>query len=91
MDEISNYYKERAPVYDLVYGYPERQADLRFLEAHLQEVFDGCGELESGSSHQILKNFPTLEELKQTTEPFGEFHRYIDLKNYWLFQYVFKK
>ncbi len=46
MDEMSNYYKERAPVYDLVYGYPERQADLRFLEAHLQEMFDGCGVLE---------------------------------------------
>ena len=39
MDEMADYYKERAPVYDRVYGYPERQADLRFLEAHLQEVF----------------------------------------------------
>jgi demethylmenaquinone methyltransferase/2-methoxy-6-polyprenyl-1,4-benzoquinol methylase len=217
MDQMSNYYKERAPVYDIVYGYPERQADLRFLEAHLQEIFDGCGvleiaagtgywtqfisrtaksilatdreaaqvdellkrnyacpvetriqdayhvdrlvdegksfsgafaglwlshvpkqrlkefftslhqclkpgarvilidnsaiqcdrfpitssdengntyqtrELESGTRHQVLKNFPTLEELKQTIEPFGEFHSYIDLKNFWLFQYVFKK
>ena len=217
MDQMSDYYKERAPIYDLVYGFPERQADLRFLESHLQEMFDGrrvleiaagtgywtqfisrtaklilatdreeaqvgellkrnyacpvetriqdayhvdrlvdegksfsgafaglwlshvpkqrlkefftslhqclkpgarvilidnsavqCDrfpitrsdengntyqtrELELGSSHHVLKNFPTLEELKQTTEPFGEFHSYIDLKNYWLFQYVCKK
>jgi len=217
MDGMSNYYKERAPVYDLVYGYPERQADLRFLEAHIQEMFSGrrvleiaagtgywtqfisrsaksilatdreeaqidellkrsyqcpvdtriqdayhmdrlvdegksfsgafaglwlshvpkqrlkefftslhqclrpgarvilidnsaiqCDrfpitssdkngnsfqtrELESGSRHQVLKNFPTLEELKQTTEPYGEFQNYIDLKNFWLFQYVIKR
>lgn len=48
-------------------------------------------ELESGSRHQVLKNFPTLEELKQTTEPYGEFQNYIDLKNFWLFQYVIKR
>jgi hypothetical protein len=91
MVEMSHYYKERAPGYNLVFSYPEREADLRFLGVHLQEMFDGCGELASGIRHQVLKNFPTLEELKQTTEPFGEFHRYIDLKNFWLFQYVFKK
>jgi len=217
MDGMSSYYKERAPVYDRVYGYPERQADLRFLEAHIQEMFSGrrvleiaagtgywtqfisrsaksilatdregaqidellkrsyqcpidtriqdayhmdrlvdegksfsgafaglwlshvpkqrlkefftslhqclrpgarvilidnsavqCDrfpitssdkngnsfqtrELESGSRHQVLKNFPTLEELKQTTEPYGEFQNYIDLKNFWLFQYVIKR
>ena len=49
------------------------------------------GSWNRASGHQVLKNFPTLEELKQTTEPFGEFHSYIDLKNFWLFQYVFKK
>ena len=27
------YYRERAPVYDRVYAYPERQDDLRWLEA----------------------------------------------------------
>ena len=30
--EIRRYYKERAPIYDRVYSYPERQSDLRFLE-----------------------------------------------------------
>jgi len=48
MDEMSHYYKERAPGYNLVYSYPEREADLRFLGVHLQEMFDGCGELASG-------------------------------------------
>jgi len=38
-----------------------------------------------------LKNFPALKELKQTTGPFGEFQNYIDLENFWPFQYVFKK
>ncbi len=217
MDEMANYYKERAPVYDRVYGYPERQADLRFLESHIQETYRGrkvleiaagtgywtqyisrtarsilatdrevaqvdellkrsyecpvdtriqdayhmdrlvdegksfsgafagfwlshvpkerlkefltslhqcltpgarvilidnsavqCDrfpitgtdengntyqtrELDSGTTHRVLKNFPTLDELKQTTEPFGEFQNYIDLENFWLFQYKFKK
>lgn len=47
--------------------------------------------LETGTTHRVLKNFPTLEELKQTTGPFGEFQNYIDPENSWLFQYVFKK
>jgi hypothetical protein len=41
MDEMSDYDKERAPVYDRVHGYPERQADLCFLEGHLQAMFWG--------------------------------------------------
>ena len=51
MDEMSNHYKEGAPVYDRAYGYPERQADLRFLEAHIQEMFGGREVLESGSRY----------------------------------------
>ena len=214
---MSNYYKERAPIYDLVYGYPERQAGLRFLEVHIQAMLRGRRVLEiaagtglwtqfispaaksilatdrevaqvdellkrnhacpidtrvqdayhmdrlvdegesfwgafaglwfshvpkerlkefftslhqclisgvrvillnnsargcdrfpitssdengktyqtralgTGTTHQILKNFPALKELKQTTGPFGEFQNYIDLENFWPFQYVFKK
>ena len=34
IQDMTPYYRERAPVYDAVYGYPERQADLRFLESH---------------------------------------------------------
>lgn len=217
MDEMSDYYKERAPVYDRVYHYPERQSDLRFLEAHIPEVLKGrrilevaagtgywtqfiaksaksilvtdreqaqlselarreigcqieerildayhldrlvdeglsftgafaglwlshvpkqrlneffcalhqCLEpgavvvlidntsvqserlpldsqdlhgntyqrrtLDSGSTHRVLKNFPTLDELKKCTQEFGEFQNYIDLENFWLFQYTCKR
>ena len=34
------YYKERAPVYDEVYSYPERQEDLRFLEEYIPGQFE---------------------------------------------------
>lgn len=210
--EIRNYYRERAPIYDRVYSYPERQADLRFLEkyipqqlaeldvlevaagtgywtqfierdAHsilatdatvealdqiryrklsrrvetkaidayslhqLQEKFtgafaglwfshvpkqrikeffsslncclkrgaivvfldnsvaqckrlpitytDGYGntfqlrELARGSTHNVLKNFPTEEELLKVTRDFGSDHKYMELDNFWVFQYKF--
>ncbi len=37
--EMKGYYKERAPVYDRVYGYPERQQDLRYLEKYVSNQF----------------------------------------------------
>lgn len=40
------YYKERAPVYDQVYHYPERQNDLRFLEDYVTQSFAGLDVLE---------------------------------------------
>jgi demethylmenaquinone methyltransferase/2-methoxy-6-polyprenyl-1,4-benzoquinol methylase len=214
IQDMTPYYRERAPVYDAVYGYPERQADLRFLESHVAGIFRGhhvlevaagtgywtqfiskqaksilaadrepaqleelerrdlhcnveprvldafhmdrlvdegrsfsaafaglwlshvpkqrmleffCAlhqclkpgatvvlldnsavqckrlpishqdefgntyqqrTLDSGNSYSVLKNFPDLDELKDTTAPFGEFKNYIDLENFWLFQYV---
>lgn len=217
MDEMVSYYRERAPVYDRVYQYPERQADLRFLESHIPEVLKGrrvlevasgtgywteclstsaksilatdresaqldllstrhlkcpvqtriqdayhldrlvdegitysgafaglwlshvpkqrlneffCSlhqclrpgavvvlldnslaqcdqfplietdaqgntyqlrELDSGSIHRVLKNFPAMDELKQVIAPFGQFRNYISLENFWLFQYTVRK
>ena len=44
--------------------------------------------LDSGNCFSVLKNFPTLDELKNYTAPFGEFSNFIDLENFWLFQYV---
>ena len=44
--EMEAYYEERAPVYDRVYAYPERQADLRSLEQQVQTVFKGRAVLE---------------------------------------------
>lgn len=216
MDELGDYYRDRAPVYDRVYDYPERQGDLRFLETHLPEILKGCHVLEIAAGtgywshyisrsarslmvtdreqaqldvlhtrefhcpirtrmldayhadrlvdegmqfdaafaglwishvpkqrrnefflslhqclrpgskvvlmdntrvqcdqfpileedeagntyqrrcltedncHRVLKNFPDLDELKAMTEPFGFFQSYIDLTNFWLFQYTCK-
>ncbi len=39
--DMKNYYRKRAPVYDDVYAYPERQQDLRFLEDHVARKFTG--------------------------------------------------
>ncbi len=33
------YYRDRAPIYDRVYSYPERQSDLRYLEQYIPEQF----------------------------------------------------
>lgn len=39
--KMKTYYKARAPIYDEVYAYPERQADLRLLERYLPDQFAG--------------------------------------------------
>ena len=44
--EMREYYKERAPVYDRVYSYPERQDDLRFLENRISAELNGLDVLE---------------------------------------------
>ena len=43
---MQSYYADRAPEYDSVYAKPERQADLRLIEAWLPEVFRGRTVLE---------------------------------------------
>ena len=40
------YYRRRAPVYDEVYEYPERQADLRYLESYVASFFENKRVLE---------------------------------------------
>lgn len=45
-DVMRDYYRVRAPVYDRVYGYPERQADLDYLRSVLPPVFAGLDLLE---------------------------------------------
>ena len=44
--DMKNYYRERAPVYDRVYTYPERQDNLRFLEKYVSDQFSGKNVLE---------------------------------------------
>jgi demethylmenaquinone methyltransferase/2-methoxy-6-polyprenyl-1,4-benzoquinol methylase len=43
---MQRYYVERAPIYERVYFKPERQADLRAIEAWLPDVFAGRSVLE---------------------------------------------
>jgi 2-polyprenyl-3-methyl-5-hydroxy-6-metoxy-1,4-benzoquinol methylase len=43
---MKTYYKERAPIYDKVYNYPERQNDLRFLEDYVRQQITGFDVLE---------------------------------------------
>jgi demethylmenaquinone methyltransferase/2-methoxy-6-polyprenyl-1,4-benzoquinol methylase len=43
---MKEYYQKRAPVYDRVYAYSERQADLRFLEEYIPEQLSGLDVLE---------------------------------------------
>ena len=43
---MRDYYQARVPVYEQVYAYPERQADLRWLEAYVPEQLAGCNVLE---------------------------------------------
>jgi len=44
--EMKAYYQDRAPVYDRVYQYPERQSDLRVLEKYIAGYFANRNVLE---------------------------------------------
>lgn len=46
MPEMQDYYAQRAPEYDRIYRKPERQPDLRAIEAWLPPLFAGCSVLE---------------------------------------------
>ncbi len=46
MDDLANYYARRAVEYERIYWKPERQADLRALEARFRELFAGRKVLE---------------------------------------------
>ena len=43
---MKDYYRQRAPVYDRVYAYPERQPDLRYLADYVTSHFEGLEVLE---------------------------------------------
>ena len=74
---MKDYYKERAPVYDRVYAYPERQDDLRFLEEYVSDQFEGKDviEIAAGTGYwtqfisqyakSILATDATIEALSQ--------------------------
>ncbi len=75
--EMKAYYKERAPIYDRVYSYPERQEDLRFLEKYIPDQFASLNIIEvaagtgywtqfiSRKADSILATDATIETLVQ--------------------------
>ena len=75
--QMKKYYRERAPIYDRVYSYPERQEDLRFLENYIAEQFKGRDVLEVAAgtgywtqfilqkSASLLATDATIEALEQ--------------------------
>lgn len=44
--------------------------------------------LRDGSTHEVLKNFPTVDQLRSALEPFAEDVRITELQYYWLAQYI---
>jgi len=51
---MKTYYRNRAPVYDRVYAYPERQQDLRFLEQYVAAQMEGRQETYFKHSDKIV-------------------------------------
>jgi len=45
-------------------------------------------QLDDGSVHQVLKNFPEQTELDQLTATLGVEAKYLAMDNFWLYQYV---
>jgi len=58
---MNSYYKDRAPVYESVYQYPERQNDLRELEAYILEQFNGKKVLEIAAGTGYWTCFLSVE------------------------------
>lgn len=58
---MKTYYKERAPVYDVVYSYPERQKDLRFLEEYVTRQFVSLDVLEIAAGTGYWTQFISKE------------------------------
>lgn len=64
-DAMQGYYAARAPEYDRVYDKPERQADLRAIEAWLPTVFEGSRLLEVACGTGYWSRFlaPVVQEM----------------------------
>lgn len=76
-DDMRAYYRERAPVYERVYNYSQRQKDLRYLEQYIPKQFAGRDVLEiaagtgywtrfiAGQANSVLATDVTEEALQQ--------------------------
>jgi hypothetical protein len=84
-----DYYARRAAEYERVYVKPERQADLRAIEAWLPAQFRGRDvlELDDGSVHELLKNFPTREQASAAIGPRVHNAQWQQWTHYWSLAY----
>lgn len=79
---MQSYYKARAPIYDRVYAYPERQEDLRFLEKYIPEQFVGLDVLEIAAGTGYWTQFiaETANSI-HATDAVGETLKFIQLRS----------
>jgi hypothetical protein len=75
------YYAARAPEYDRVYAKPERQHDGEGNTYHLRR-------LEDGSTHRVLKNFPSETELRRDLAGLASEIRFHEWQYYWAVEYL---
>jgi hypothetical protein len=80
VDNMASYYAQRAAYYEPVYFKPERQHDLRAMEAALAPLF-------TGSVHEVLKNFPTREQALAMLGPRAYAAQWVDYEHYWMLSY----
>ena len=59
--KMRQYYAQRAPYYDVIYAYPERQADLRWLEQYLPRQFSNSNLLEIAAGTDYWTQFIACE------------------------------
>jgi len=89
---LRRYYADRAHEYDRVYLKPERQADLRAIEDWLAER-DSEGNtwqlrrLADGSTHRVLKNFPSEEELRDAVSGIATGVHLREWEFFWALEY----
>ena len=68
-DTMQGYYRERAPVYDRVYAYPERQADLRWLEREIPALLSGRRVLQVAAGTGYWTQFSSADAQSLSAQP----------------------
>jgi hypothetical protein len=74
------YCAQRAACCERVYFKPERQHDLRVMEAALAPLF-------AGRVHEVLKNFPTREQACAMLGPRAHTVRWVNYEHDWVLGY----
>ncbi|MBN4076046.1 class I SAM-dependent methyltransferase [Gammaproteobacteria bacterium AH-315-E17] len=77
---MEKYYKERAPIYDKVYLYPEREKDIKFLKEYIPSRFKGLDiiEIAAGTGYwtqYVSATAKTILATDAVEEPLEELKR----------------